>query len=449
MEENAPVATRHDRSRVVAFLSRYVERHVIHFVAISVLALAALYLVLGCSTQWGSRLVFGTNPGADYSCFYVAGTLLNEYPAERLYDFDLQSELYHALLPDIPPDQELPFVNPPFFGLVFRPLALLPYTASYLCWVAISFGLYIGGFLLLRRTLQGVPAALTATSLLLALSFAPFLFECAIGANSSAVGFFFLSLALRLERQERRFASGAALAFCLYKPTLLVLIGPMLVVGRRFRTLAGLAIGGSLLAVLSVAAIGWESSMRYAEILLDISDASVGTTEVFRTTKYVEILTFARLLAGGSSALSWSIVAGFTVVSLPFLVAFWWNFGRRDAEYRALIWSATICWTPVFNLHVGIYDTVIVVVGMLLTADVLGRRSVDAARPLAKPFLWLVGALYLAGWLSQPSAKLLGVQLLTLMLYGAGAYSLLLARVQRTGHDRSCQPRPTSRDIEA
>ena len=44
--------------------------------------------------------------------------------------------------------------------------------------------------------------------------------------------------------------SVAALALCAYKPTLLLLILPMLLLTRRTRTLAGMALGGAGLGEL-------------------------------------------------------------------------------------------------------------------------------------------------------------------------------------------------------
>src|SRR5437763_12599852 len=104
--------------------------------------------------------------------------------------------------------------------------------------------------MLTLNTLPSLPSADRSLILLLALAFEPFIMECWLGGQLSAFGFFCVALALRLDLAGRPFRSGLVLGLCFYKPTLLVLLLPMLVVGRRFRTLAGMAATG--LALLGV-----------------------------------------------------------------------------------------------------------------------------------------------------------------------------------------------------
>ena len=390
------------------------------------LIMGLIVLVMASLTNEDGRNAFGLPPGVDYACFYVAGTLLNEHPAGQLYDLDLQSELYHALLPGLPATQELPFVNTPFFALLFRPLALLPYLPSYLVWIAISIILYAAGYVLIRRTFCPLPAARSGISFLLALSFYPFLFETAIGGNSSAFGFFSVALALYFERRNKHTASGITLALCFYKPTLLVLLLPMLLVARRFRTLLGVAVGGLSLAVVSLVTVGWDGSLAYVQTLLTLSRRASGTEEFLRTWKYVDLLSFSHLLLGAASPLTWVLVVISALAVLPLLIRTWWTMDSRGEDRRDLIWASTIAWTLVLNLHVGIYDSILVVASMLVTAGVLYRRATDPATALVKPFRWLLMLLYVTPLVSQHVARSVGFQPFTLILAAAAAYPLLL-----------------------
>ena len=414
------------RHHVAAYLVRYLDPQFIRFVSVMVLVGGLVFLTLANRTIEGGRNAFGWNAGADYSCFYVAGSLLNNYPAEQLYNFDLQSELYHALLPSVPETEELPFVNPPFFALLFRPLSLLPYLTSYLIWIALSTLFYVAGFVLLRRTLGSLPAASSTNALLLALSFFPFVLECAIGGNSSAFGFFFLALALYYERCNKHTASGIALSLCFYKPTLLLLILPMLLVGRRFQTLFGVVVGGIALAGVSILTVGWDSSVGYVQTLLNLSQMTAGAEEVFRTWKYVDLLSFSRLLLGPESSLTWVLAAVAALVVIPILIRTWWTIDDGGEERRDLIWASTIAWTLVLNLHVGIYDSILVVASLLLIAGVLYRRATDPSTVVVGPFRWLLVLVYLTPLFSQHIARWIGFQPFTLILAAAAAYPLYL-----------------------
>jgi hypothetical protein len=114
------------------------------------------------------------------------------------------------------------------------------------------------------------------TALLLALSFEPFVFETLQGGQLSSVAFAAIAVALLAERRDHPVAAGAVLGLCLYKPTLLIFIVPMLIVGRRWRTLAGLAATGAAAAALSVLAVGWRVARSYPRVLVDFSKATTG-----------------------------------------------------------------------------------------------------------------------------------------------------------------------------
>ena len=157
----------------ISYFNRYLELPVIRFVTITFLIMAFVNLAVICLTQKGGMTIYGSWTGGDYSTFYVAGTILNEYPPIRLYDFQLQSRLLHSLLPNIPGTAELPFINPPFFALLFQPLSLLSFIPSFLAWVVISICLYIAGLALIRKTLLHIPANVSIITFLLAISFEP------------------------------------------------------------------------------------------------------------------------------------------------------------------------------------------------------------------------------------------------------------------------------------
>src|SRR5262249_53073985 len=168
--------------------------------------------------------------------------ILNRSGPDQLYDAEYQDQLYHELLPNLPADECLPYVHPPFVALAFRPLAQLSYEWSFGMWLVISAGLYLLGLWVVWSSLRGVPPADWSTILLLALSFEPFVMETWLGGQLSAFGFCCLALAWAYERRGRPIASGLALGLCLYKPTLLVLVLPMMVVARRFRMLFGFGV---------------------------------------------------------------------------------------------------------------------------------------------------------------------------------------------------------------
>jgi hypothetical protein len=400
---------------------RRLNRSDIQSVCILILAMYSLGMIAAFATQVSGRTAFGSQLGADYAAFYVAGTIYNTAGGGLIYDRSLQREVYHRLFPEAPPDEDLPYVNSPFFVLPFPLLARLPYNWAYLSWLAISLALFVAGFLLLRAEL---PARYHKASLLLSLSFMPFLVECLAGGQTSALGFFAIGLAIACERKGWFAASGFALSLCSYKPTLLLLVAPMLLVTRRFGSIGGLAGGTLLLSFVSWLAVGTEGCLSYLRMLSFFADASTGSAGILKSWKYVDVNSFSRLLFGEYQYLRWGVIGLALFCVLPLLIRIWWKADRGHDDQQRLVWALTITWTLVANIYLGIYDVTLVILGAVLAAGVFIRRSNGGEPNLEPVFQLLLVLLYLAPWITQPVARLSGVQLLTIVLALFGAYQM-------------------------
>ena len=393
------------------FVERRLTRSYIRFVCLLVLAVYGIVFLLSFSTTAAGRTVFGPHLGADFAAFYVAGKIFNSHSPEQIYDAQLQDRLYREQFSDAA-DSHLPYVNAPFFILPFTLLARLPYAWAYFFWVGISLALFLGGFALVWRTLEGFPAGSWLTSLLLALSFMPFLVECLAGGQTSAFGFFCLAGAISSERRGKSFVSGLVLSLCTYKPTLLLLIVPMLVISRRYTTLLGFIAGCGLLTIASLLAVGWQGCAGFINTLLYFTSASTSAASGLRSWKYVDVNSFFRLLFGDHVYLRRTLTAVAFVFGLPFLVRVWLQSARENAETRSLTWAVTIAATLVLNLYVGIYDSTLVVLSALLVTDCMYR----CGNELPTSYKFILVLLYVVPWITQPIARLTGIQLLTIVL---------------------------------
>jgi hypothetical protein len=418
-------------SRLSEFIGRCVRPDRIRFACATFLAMHVVLLAVMFATERGGRTIFGPALGGDYAAFYMAGTILNTYPADRLYDLELHDRLYHRLLPAIPPEKSLPFPQSPFVAVWFQPLARLPYAWSYAVWLVISGGLALAGLVVAARTAGAIPPEDRTTAVLLALSFQPLLTECWAGGQTSAFGLFWVAVALRCERLDRPIAVGAALAMCLFKLTLLVWVVPMLVVAGRVRALAGFALASLGLAAFSLLTVGPAGCLSYADLLRGYARDVTGQAPIFRTFKFVDIRAFFTLLLGGPSTLAQAASLVTALIGLPLLVSCWWAARRPGGDRRVLALGATFSWTAVFNLYTPVYDVALVLPGVILTADVLYRRG--GGRTLEPRFRGLLALLVLVPWVSQALALTIGFQPLTLVLLTLGAYQIGLAR--RVGRD--------------
>lgn len=386
----------------------------LRFVSIFILAFSAILLAVSFATSdRGGPTCFGNDLGADYAGFYTAGWILNHKSAPDLYDREIQDRLHHELHPRRRVQESLPFHHPPFVAVALRPLAWLPYTWSFAVWLLISLGLYVTGLYVVLRstTLSSVDRV---TAFLAALSFEPFVMECWQGGQLSAVGFCSIAVAAALDLSARRFASGLVLGICLYKPTLLVVIIPVLVVVRSWRTLFGILVTGAVLALVTLAAVGWEGSAACVDKLLAYSrDVTESTAAFLRIWKYVDLNAFTRLLVG-PGLLQKLLLLGLALPVLAGLLLRARRSNREDGRYRRLIWAAALAGTPLLNVYVPMYDSVVVAIGGLLAVDAL----TGAGQVVTRPLQWWLGAVYLSAWITQPVARQFHIQVFTLALLG-------------------------------
>jgi hypothetical protein len=384
------------------------------------LCLAVLGIVLGLA---GSYLLVlgGSLHGTDFAGFYTAGALLNDYPPERVYDLDLQDQLYHRLFPDLPAGRTLPYVYPPFFALLFRPLARLRFEWAYTGWLLLSVALFLGGLSLMKRVLKDLPGEDWPLVLLLSLSFQPLLLECWFTGQTTSFGFFALALALYCEGLGLPVCCGLSLALCLYKPPLLLLIVPMLLTARRWRVLAGFAAGAATLTGVSLLAVGWRGCLGYGRLLAGFTRLSSGGRSGFPAVKFVDLNHFFQLLPVSNPGLAWLPTLIVCALACPFLVRAWWAGGRPHGRGR-LGWACTITCTLVLNFYVPIYDAALIILAAVLTADALHAQRTGPGPALTPAFKTLLVLLYVVPWFSQPLARASGVQFYTPILAWFGYY---------------------------
>jgi hypothetical protein len=388
---------------------------------VAIINLALMITGFASASRNQYQTVFGVPLGADFVAFYDAGTLINRYGVGKLYDLPLQARIYHEEFPRAEPDTTDAFQNAPFLALPLPFLSRLAYTWAYALWLMASILLYIGGFRLLWRELKRMPDSSYLTALLVAVTFMPFMVECLAGGQTTAIGFFCLASALALEGRGYSLAAGLMLSLLTYKPTLLMLICPMLLITGRWRVIAGLALGSVLLALISVAFGGWDIFSNWLYALIFTARGSTAAITGLRTWKYLDVNSFARGLAGTHTILRWIIVGAVASCVLPWLLHIWWRIRKSDERLKSSSWALTLAWLPVLNIYVGFYDAALVVLSVMLATEQLYRRS--PRLPLS--YRLLLMTLYVTPWFSQSIARNTGIQLYTLVIAVWGVYLLV------------------------
>lgn len=415
---------------------RYLNPPFIRLMAITIISICILNLCIIFWTSAGGVNIFGSWMGGDYPCFYIAGKMLNDYPPQKLYDFNLHNRLLHSLFPKISSSDQIPYINPPFFALIFKPLSLLPYSLSYLIWIFISIILFLCAIKLTWKTLDSMPSELFIISLLLAFSFEPFLMENILGGNCSALGLFALSLFLYFQNLDKEVASGISLGILLYKPTFLIVLLPMLCVARRTKVMLGFAVSAMMAVLLSVMMVGTETCMRYVQFLFGFSSIKLDVDQFTRLWKYVDVFSFSRLLFRHISSIALILIAVAASIPVIYSIRLWWNMNTLNKTSREILIASAITLTHVINLHFGIYDCVFLILPILLTVNAFFRNFPGSTANVISPiFKALLLSIYILPWFTQHVARITDFQMITIIIAGMGYYQIYLAGIYSKTQD--------------
>ncbi|MEQ8179302.1 MAG: glycosyltransferase family 87 protein [Amphiplicatus sp.] len=220
-------------------------------IVILVASLAGLVALLAYSD--GMRDYKGRPLGADFSNVYAAGRMAQEGAAPLVYDWPA----HHAEQQRVFDDPEIEFYGwhyPPFFLLAAALLAFLPYTASWLVWMAATLPLY----------LASIRAIIPEKGALLAAAAFPAVFVNFIHGQN---GFLTAALigAAMLVLNRRPLVAGVLIGLLAYKPQFGVLIPIALIAAGRWRSFAAAAATVLMLIAVSTLAFGPDVWRAFAE----------------------------------------------------------------------------------------------------------------------------------------------------------------------------------------
>ena len=120
--------------------------------------------------------------------------------------------------------------------------------------------------------------------------------------------------------------------------------------------------------------------------------------------------------------LRWALTGTAFLLVLPLLFKYWWKTDRECENDQSLVWAFTLTWTLVLNLYLGIYDTTLVVLSVLLTTNVFYKRVGNHQFELAPAYKFILLILYLVPWFTQHIARLTGLQIYTVVIALLGSY---------------------------
>jgi hypothetical protein len=282
-----------------------------------------------------------------------------------------------------------PAPYPPPFFLIFAPFALVWPPLGFVGWTLLNLALAI---LAIRPFLR------TATSPwivgIMAVLFFPLAFSLYAG-QPSGILLFGLAQVYRSLQAEQDWCAGLWLGVLLLKPQYAIGLVLVLLLKRRWRALAGAALAGAILAVLSLALIGVPGLLTYRSLLDEIAgfrSAPAGIAPNIMISWRGFLLNVLPGLTDLQGVMCTLVISALTLLMLPLLWREPWRPQDNAFDARML---ATMIITLLAAYHSHIYGaTLLLVPG----ASIAVKHSQPLLRwlliggALAPPFLLLVSS---------------------------------------------------------
>jgi Glycosyltransferase family 87 len=319
----------------------------------------------------------------DFTIFYSSGSILAQGLGHQLYDEATQYRVQQQFAAGVSIRQgPLPYNHPPFEALAFVPFSFLSYPVAYCLWNLFNL-IFLGTILfVLRPALPGLSSVPVVAWLFIWVAFFPVFFALLQGQDVLLLVLLFSAVYVLL-RKNSDIAAGCCLALGLFRFHLIVPLLLVLLWQKRGKAILGFLSTAAVLALISIAIVGWQGALSYPGQVLQMERAM----ELHQTIFPLRMANIRGLLASLlpiPSRLASNLVVG--VISLALLLfaigkCKWKTASRVEFD---LSFSLCVIATVLVSYHTLPYDLSLLLLPIVLTIQYLFRNenSQRRSRPL-------------------------------------------------------------------
>jgi alpha-1,2-mannosyltransferase len=311
---------------------------------------AALLGVFGAEQlmQWVSTLELPSLiRGFDFSAYYLAAKVVSGTPGRGLYYLPLfedgrmnlntqapLSSAWHTAAFQYHVPFAAPFIYPPLFAVMMKPLAYLSFNSALVAWEILTELLLVAA-VMLSVNLGGVRIS-RKLALILGVglfSYYPF-HDGLFRGQIDCLLLFLLAASVWLLAKNQTVLSAVSLAMATFLKLTPILAVPLLVFHRRWKWLAAYAAAMGSLSIFSVCNVGWAMHRQFCRVVLPAISCGSPVDQNSSLVAYVQEVFLLQVpnLAPPTlpaHACEVSRLVAFSVYLL-LLSRFYWR--RRDAE---------------------------------------------------------------------------------------------------------------------
>jgi arabinofuranan 3-O-arabinosyltransferase len=350
---------------------------------------------------WGVCAVDFTTPGLfdragnikfqDFLPFYISARLTAQHRSGELYDGNARAKEMRSILGQ-PTRVSLANVYGPQVGLLFLPLAGLPFLEAAFIWTTLSLIVYLICVYAVWRHLVHLRSQREIV-LVAALAF-PAVFHFFVRGQISPLLLLCFTGAFVALRADRSWLAGLALGCLIFKPPFLAAIPIILLFSSSWTILSGLIVSAA--AQLAIATLYFGSSVMHAYFDLFAHPSMwISTAELSLAPIQMHSLRSFWTLLIPSPVAALVLYLASSMVVLAIAVRIWKSQSPLAIRFSALIFAAVL-----INPHLFVYDLVVLAPALLVLTDWSFEQSTSQA-PALRVCLYLTFLLPLLGPLSR------------------------------------------------
>ena len=336
--------------------------------------LAMLSLQGACIASHWSAVIAGT---PDFAALYGAAQSIHQgvvpdYDPKKIHGVDAALDS-PGVKPLPPAETRVDTLHPPFEILLFLPLTFLSYPTAYIVWSACNLVFAWLVLVVLWPYLPRLHPEFEVVAILYGTALP--LIVCLLQGQDSILLLLLLSLAFVCLVQGKDRSAGYLIALGLFKFHLVLPIVAALLVARKWKTVEGFLETFLALLLATFAVVGPRTTLRYVPFISHFSQhISVHASQ--RTVLMPNLRGLVSFAVGrfASAGVQSLLAIGLSIVLLFWLMAWISKFPELSIALR---FSAIIVVTSLISYHYYIYNSVILVIPLLLMANEFVGPGVD------------------------------------------------------------------------
>ncbi len=249
-----------------------------HYVRSLALGIPAILLGIQLS-GWIGFIPVITDGHFDFRQLYTAGYIVRSGHAGELYAYDAQKAFQDTL---ISREQiALPFNHLAYEALLFVPFSLLSWRKAYFAFLALQLALLAMSFRLLRPGMDNLAKVYRWLPPAMFWVFLPVAATLMQGQDSIVLLTLLSGAAASLDR-GREFTAGVLVGLGLFKFQIVIPIGLLFLVWRRWHFTAGFACSAATVGTISLRLVGLAQAKVYVQSLVSMSVGLASRLDQFR-----------------------------------------------------------------------------------------------------------------------------------------------------------------------